>query len=614
LELFSLIIDRVENTNIFNVIKGNLPDAEGHHLQSVLDGDLIREFLGEIDRIYRISNSLQNTADKTHTEEINLLNMLRVTGETFFEQFFPEIIQRKIRLTRNIHLFFNLDPNLTHIPWEIVHDGTTFLGDNFSIGKGVSKSSQTPDFSASSCLKMLIIADPTEELEWARKEGEELFERLSERIPSEKLNVELLGGSQITKLRLLNAIKGMDIIHYCGHLHYSMENSEENGWRLFGKKVLHAREIQKSGAKPKLVFSNSCYSGPVGDDDKFDIDPSSDVAASFLNSGILSYIGTNWEIPDNQRTLDFAIHFYEGLFSSHPIGVSLLNTRRYCRQNFSKNDLTWANYTLYGNPQSVIYKEATTSLNISHNVLKSETVLNKFPTPIALAYKKFLKDGDLDSRKVLENLFLIFENTMLIFGTVIFSNHRNHNLKERLLWSEEAEIDLNNWIDLIYESLYDIQSLKLSISVPSLVQTLYVHRDMIYKLLGWIDEFRSDRPGKNTWETYTVTFQYLLENLLMDSYFIQHYQLFYIFPDENEHLLFRGINPRKTSIFLPETEDKNLEEQISDGKGKINLFNPLHRNLISLSPYCIFEFGAGGTGNFKFRQYKCLELSEKIEK
>jgi hypothetical protein len=611
MELFSLIVDRVENTNIFNVIKGELPNDNGHHLQSVLDQDLIQEFLLEVERIFRLSNNVQS--EENRDDYLNLLSELRSTGETFFEQFFPEIIQTKVRQADYMHLFFNLDPSLSHIPWEILHDGSAFLGDKFSLGKSIKSSTNAPTASASPRLNMLIIADPTEELEWARREGEELFERLNKTIPTEKLQIDFLGGSQITKLKLLNALKGKDIIHYCGHLYYNMENAEDNGWQLYNNKVLHAREIHKSGAKPKLVFSNSCLSRNISSEQSYLLDPSSDIASSFLSSGILNYVGTNWEIPDNEKTLEFAMNFYEALFGGLPIGECLLKSRTHCRRNFSINDLTWANYTLYGNPGSVIYKEATSSINISNNIIKPDLVRKKFPTPLATAYHKFIETAGESPQQDLQNLFRVFENTILLFGSVIFANHKYHNLRERPMFTESGSLKLKNYIDLIYESLYDLQSLKLPVMAPQLVQTLYIHRDMIYKLNHWVEEYVQENIQPEGSETYLVTFQYLLDNFLMDCYFIKDYQLYYLFPDETEHLLFRGLETRKRSLYLPETVDTKLVRRIHEARASISLFSPSTKELLNLSPYCTFSFGAGGKGTFEYRNYRSFELPKVNE-
>lgn len=611
LKLTSLIIDRVGKTNIFNVIKGRSNNNEGH-LHSRLDEDLILEFLGEIERLYRLSHTY---AAREHSvaggseaaeppslppDSLNILNQLRVTGETFFEQFFPEIIQKKIRHSDGSHLFLDLDSSLANIPWEILHDGSMFLGDKFSLGKSFKGLTDYIENTESPRLTMLILADPTEELEWARREGEELYERLTSTIPTDKLEIEYLGGSQISKLRLLNAIKGKDIIHYCGHLHYSLTEPDDNGWELFGHKVLHAREIQKSGAKPKLVFSNSCLSKKIKRADDLGPDPSSDIAASFLASGIMNYIGTHWEIPDNRRTLGFAAEFYEQLFSGETIGDSLLAARNFARRNFSQNDLTWANYTLYGNPMVRIYKELDGKFNVASNLLNSHIVMNKFPTPLAVAWHHFSEHNGKSPEQDIENLYTLLENIILFYGSIVFSICSENNVKTRKEFRDGKKVNLEEWLNLVYEGMYDLQALRANIALPDVLQCLYVHRDSIYKLIRWRAKFSGDRFEKSTLETYHVTFQYLLENLLIDSYFLENFQLFYVFPDEKEHLLFQGLETRRQSIALPETEDLDLESRIARSQGDLILFDPVKKSLLNISGFMGFEFGAGGRGRFDY--------------
>ena len=57
MDLFSIIIDRVGTTNVFNIIQGRLPSWDPH-LQTIVDEDLIEELRGEIYRTSRLSTSL----------------------------------------------------------------------------------------------------------------------------------------------------------------------------------------------------------------------------------------------------------------------------------------------------------------------------------------------------------------------------------------------------------------------------------------------------------------------------------------------------------------------------------------------------------------------------
>ena len=344
MEFFSIIIDRVNTTNVFNIIQGRLPTRETH-LQTIVDDDLIAEFLTEIERISRISNSMSDA--EAALLPVNVSTELRRIGETFFLQFFPDQIQDRLRNTERGSLFVHSDYKLRNIPWELLHDGNCFLADKFNMGKNISGYWRDINRTERERLNVLIIADPTEDLEWARQEGEGLFESLNAELSADRLDVQFMSGRRITKLNLLNALKNRDIIHYSGHLHYNKEQ-QESGWLLSGGKVLRAREIEKAGFSPFLVFSNSCFSSPVSGESPNGQESSgsrfNDLAGAFLKAGIANYIGTNWEIVDNARTYDFAMNFYRSIFEEKTVGEALFESRNYARRNYPGYDLTWANY------------------------------------------------------------------------------------------------------------------------------------------------------------------------------------------------------------------------------------------------------------------------------
>jgi hypothetical protein len=62
--LTSIIIDRVGNTNVFNIVQdggvGNPALKANERLQSIIDDDLIGEYLEELGRIANISRSLSS--------------------------------------------------------------------------------------------------------------------------------------------------------------------------------------------------------------------------------------------------------------------------------------------------------------------------------------------------------------------------------------------------------------------------------------------------------------------------------------------------------------------------------------------------------------------------
>jgi hypothetical protein len=310
----------------------------------MMDNDLIQEYLLEIERLSKIGTSLTG---QERDGIFDLTGNLRRMGESFFLQFFPSAVQEMLRSAENGFLFLHTDDQLRQIPWELLHDGVCFLADKFYIGKNISGHWRDRQREERENLRVLIACDPTEDLEWARREGEGLFEALNSEVDPERLDIRFMSGRDITKLSLLDAMKDRDVVHYAGHVDPA-RTPGESGWPLSGGKILRTREIEKAGFSPDLVFANGCsVQRSLGE---------SDVASAFLRAGIANFIGTNWEIRDSQNTLDFAVHFYRSIFEEKSLGESLFEARQFARRTYPPADLTWANYVLHGNPMARIYR------------------------------------------------------------------------------------------------------------------------------------------------------------------------------------------------------------------------------------------------------------------
>jgi CHAT domain-containing protein len=383
--MIDILIDRVGNINVFNILNSGQYYSEAN-IQSAIDSDLISEYIKEIINLSKLSNQISGNQKKNLEIKPEILQDLKNISETFYEQFFPESISNKLKTTQEKFLHFSIDNSLSDIPWELLYDGECFLSDRFYIGRTVKGSKANTVSNLSTNLKMLIIADPTEDLEWAQKEGELVFRTLKEKISPSKLHLEFIAGKQITKLKLLSLIRDKHIIHYAGHLFFSVDPLE-NGWLLSDDKILKAREIKNSAFSTNLIFSNSCNSSKAANLKINNSDSIHDFASSFLLSGIKNFIGTKWEVVDNDKTIDFSIRFYLNLFSDKTIGESLNIAREYARKNYGVIDLTWANYSQYGNPTDTISKKQNQSKT---KIINPDEIKKNYPTPIAYSYAKFM--------------------------------------------------------------------------------------------------------------------------------------------------------------------------------------------------------------------------------
>ncbi|WCL48414.1 CHAT domain-containing protein [Leptospira sp. GIMC2001] len=600
--MINLIIDRVGNVNVFNVLDGNTPSGESH-LQSVIDDDLIMEFNSEIENLFRVSNALQNTSNKKAVLNTDILNELKVLGETFFYQFFPKEIVERLKLATDKSIHFNIDPKLASIPWELFHDGNCFLADKFRIGKTIRGGFHTKPDPGKEKLKMLIIADPTEDLVWAQKEGEELFRILTEKVSPSRLELEFIGGKQVNKLKLLSLIKDKNIIHYCGHLIFS-DDPLENGWLLSGGKILKSREIKNSGISTDIVFSNSCVSSKSVQG-KINTNIMNNFAGSFLMSGIKTFIGTNWEILDNENTLDFTIRFYTYLFSDKTIGESLFMTREYARRNYDTSDLTWANYSLYGNPDFTILQDPEEDPS-TQKIINPSFIMNFYPTPIANSYQRFMNSQreNLTLQEQLVYLIRCFEEFSKVLGTIIFSDHKFHSLGKIFPENPDDSISISKWWDLIYACLWDFRKLKITPHLESVIDVLNSNREVIQKILNWTTLYQEGKIDKDSWESYLITYQYFYENLLVELEEFEKINIFLVSENSNHHYIFRGVRPESSLITAPMVKQDYVGQQIEKYRGNLVVLNekkkiliPLFANIIDNQEKGELELSYPGFGN-----------------
>ena len=595
----SIIIDRIGNTNVYNIIQdsriNNPVLTKNEQLISIIDDDLIAEYLHELNRVSNVARSLSGLSQENEHktafifEHLNLYEKLKQVGETLYRQLIPVPLQSYISDIPGGSLFFHIDQQLASIPFEILFDGHSFLWEKFRVGKTVKgRQGMFHDSEPAESINMLIIADPTEDLEWARIEGETLLEQLSVALPEKKISIELLGGRGATKLTLLNAIQGRDIIHYAGHLHHN-ERIDENGWILYDQKILHSREITKSGAKPSLIFSNSCASGRAKQLDE-NAEWYGQFASSFLSTTESNYIGTNWQMPDSNSTLQFIQHFYSNLFSGSSIGEALQLSRKFARDNFNLNDLTWASYLLIGNPDSRILRSGATVPDLENNLLDPRHVMEKFPFGVAEAYSVFHRVSEAREKPVQIVLALsnLAKQFILFVTSVILANLDTLKVQYSGVFDP---LNIPGTLETLYSSLAKIKALRTHPVMPNLMEILYVHKDSLLKLAAWSKKIEETKLSKEEFESYEITMQYLLETILLDFDAVRNYGFYRIMEPGYRQLSLQGTTEYHgmRDIILPTQANVTVFNEITEKTtslvGKCVFFNPIKRIFLDLSPY-----------------------------
>ena len=596
MDFINILINRVKDINVFNLIEGRM-FSYYTHLNTVVDDDLIEEFLSQISGLGEIANSLGKA--KEHTL-LNFSQDLKRVGEIFFNQFFPEEIQEYLRYASQSFLFLHVAPRLANIPWELLYNTDHFLAERFYIAKNISAYWTKAASVFKEHLRMLIIADPTEDLEWAREEGEKLFEALNSEMNAEFFEVQILSGKRINKIELLHDIKECDIIHYAGHT-YVHTDPQESGWLLAEGKVLRAREIKKAGASPILVFSSSCASY-MGQNSSLTSNEKgvkekniylNDLADAFMRTGISSYVGTNWELEDSLATCDFALHFYRSIFDAKPLGQALFEARKYARNTFPKSDLTWANYVLYGDPSTRITRlRQKPSFDASLSKTLLWRVRENYPLPIAHSYLNFVKKNEenkpSDNFKLLAD---VFQNCIQFLAALSFANCLHFDIALSLPEPGTA-LRLKELVDWLYRSNKALGLHKNRVIPSRFVSSLYLHREEVKNMLKWLSLFQRKKISAESIGSYLTGFQYFLENFLEDLHSLGDCQLLYIRRLEEPILLLNGQSPKSlgdSSLVL----NAFLEnKKYTYPKEQIFFFHPSRNVLLSLSRYLQYDVKA----------------------
>jgi CHAT domain-containing protein len=311
---------------------------------------------GLCDEILSVLNRANRRGDIADT----LITDLKKAGQDLFDELLTPKAKELIRSTSLKTLSLEIDDRLVHIPWELLFDGGQFLCRRFSIGRMVSTKqhiSGSHHRKIDGSMKMLIVADPKENLAAAYREGIKVRDELIGLEDRIKVN---LVSSRVDTQYIRRNIRDYDIVHYTGHAEYDEDDPLKCGWHMSDGiwNVPDIRNIAGETPFPFLIFANACHSGRTG---RWRIDKSYekeifDLANTFLHCGVSHYIGTFLEVLDSPGST-FAIEFYKALSTDVSIGEAVRNAREQVVDRFGEKNIIWASYMLYGDPSYRISRE-----------------------------------------------------------------------------------------------------------------------------------------------------------------------------------------------------------------------------------------------------------------
>lgn len=318
----------------------------------------------ETGRLCQEITSALNKSNKQSCVGEDLIKGLTKAGQLLWNHLLSRPIKEKLRAAKASDLILSLDEELINIPWELLYDGTNFLCLNFNLGRLVrTKKEAEPAVYRShgpGALRMLILANPTNDLKAAYQEGLNIKNQFDRKRNTVRIDFK---STYIDRLYLKKNMYDYDILHFAGHCEHETGNPKNSGWVL-GDGRFTIQDILAMGqglSLPSLIFCNACHSA-ASIDNLMDADyqeRSYNLASAFLFSGVRHYIGTIRRIED-PVSLTFAKEFYTQLILGKSVGECIRLGRLSLIKEYGIYSIDWANYLLYGDPNFVLFRPSIT--------------------------------------------------------------------------------------------------------------------------------------------------------------------------------------------------------------------------------------------------------------
>lgn len=306
---------------------------------------------------------------------------------------FLQVLEKELMVQD--HLTVIVDDLASRIPWEIMPltsrtNSTT--AELPCLGAGLTRRLQTDGTNAvaryleeqqwQQILRVLLVYNPTKDLDGAKKEGELLHDSLQR---LESTQIKVLKNELATRQAILTEMGSgkYDVLHYAGHAFFDPINRGRSGLichgpgAVNGHSVLSGRDLAALPHLPPLIVFNACESGRVRalspgfkmpedrTNHKVKSIPSADrsqqqagICEAVLKGGVSQFIGTYWPVGD-VGAVAFAEKLYTGLLTGKTVRESVLDGRIAVNalQGNAKSDCV--NYIHYGDATFVVKNRNT---------------------------------------------------------------------------------------------------------------------------------------------------------------------------------------------------------------------------------------------------------------
>lgn len=279
---------------------------------------------------------------------------MRRYGERLGALLLDDSIRTALKTVRANHLIVVHDGPSSKYPWEtLCIDGwfpaaeaglsRRYAADNLSVAKWSEQRR------IDKTLDILLIVNPTKNLDGADREGERLNALFRRR---KNIQVHEFAGDAATLAAVKEAFQSgkYDVLHYAGHARFDEHDPARSGI-LLADGMLSGLDLAALSNLPALVFFNACESGRLPSKSHLRrrhvrdrINRNVGLAEAFLRGGVANYVGTYWPVGDDSATTA-AISIYGAIVGGKSIGEAVAAARAALR---TATSIDWADYIHYG--------------------------------------------------------------------------------------------------------------------------------------------------------------------------------------------------------------------------------------------------------------------------
>jgi pimeloyl-ACP methyl ester carboxylesterase len=275
-------------------------------------------------------------------------------GEKLGELLLDKTIREALLTVRSNHLIVVHDGPAARYPWETLCISGWFPAAEAGLSRRyaadhLSVAKWSEQRRIDQALDILLIVNPTKNLDGADREGERLKKLFGRR---HNIRLQTLAGDAATLSVVKDAFQSgrYDVLHYAGHAAFD-ENDPARSGILLADGRLTGVDLASLGNLPALVFFNACESARLPSalrvrrkGVKNRIRDNVGLAEAFLRGGVANYLGTYWPVDDD-AAMTAAGKIYDAIVKGRSMGEAVGAARAALRTDHA---IDWADYVHYG--------------------------------------------------------------------------------------------------------------------------------------------------------------------------------------------------------------------------------------------------------------------------